>query len=175
MCSPSHGLKRSDIKHPSPHHSPGPKAPGPRPRSVSGQISTTSHDTAVAAKTTRCHQEEGKARPGRGSHWAPAGIGLCPGTTSTRHSCFRSGAGLWSVCGASSGVQTAVGIRQPPPQSHVPVLRSVFRATGDPDCRGCPPSTVASRESQCLRLRSTCVGRHLTTIPPSSCGPNTGS
>ena len=109
VCSPSHGLKRSDIKHPSPHHSPGPKAPGPRPRSVSGRISTTSHDTAVAAKTTRCHQEEGEARPRRGSHWAPAGVGLCPGTTSTRHSCVRSGAGLQSVCGASSSVQTAVG------------------------------------------------------------------
>lgn len=109
VCSPSHGLKRSDIKHPSPHHSPGPKAPEPRPRSVSGRISTTSHDTAVATKTTRCHQEEGEARPGRGPHHAPTGAGLCPGATSICHSCIRSGAGLRSACGASSGVQTAVG------------------------------------------------------------------
>lgn len=74
MCSPSHVLKRSDIKQPSPCHSSGPKAPGPRLCSVSWWICTTGHNAAVAAKTTRHQQEEGEARPRRGSHLTPAGF-----------------------------------------------------------------------------------------------------
>ena len=53
-------LKRSDIKQPSPHHSPGPKALGPRLCSVSRWICTTGHDAAVAANP------HGISRRGRG-------------------------------------------------------------------------------------------------------------
>lgn len=67
-------LKRSDIKQPSPRHSPGPKAPGPRLCSVSGWVCITGHDTAAAAKTTRYQLEEGEARPRRGSHCALEGV-----------------------------------------------------------------------------------------------------
>ena len=154
-------LKRYDIKQPSPHHSPGPKALGPRLCSVSRWICTSGHDAAVAANP------HGISRRGRGQaqERGPLGTGrrlLCPATQEPPPPATpASGQGL--ACGQCVGPLLLVS-RQPwelrPPagvsgflrtllsQIDAPIPWSVFHAIGDPDCPVCLPSTVAYRESQ---------------------------
>ena len=154
-------LKRSDIKQPSPHHSPGPKALGPRLCSVSRWICTTGHDAAVAAKPTRHQQERARPGPGEGPTRHCRRL-LCPATQEPPPPATpASGQGL--ACGQCVGPLLLVS-RQPwelrPPagvsgflrtllsQIDAPIPWSVFHAIGDPDCPVCLPSTVAYRESQ---------------------------